>query len=122
MKITTLQDTNRQIELTPHECDILKQVATYLRDNFNDLEFSLRDFSLEEIQEALAILERYDSDKKIYVTNNEANLFIKIFSEVSALVADALIEENEDLINIPQSLFILLFDSLAAEKIRAGAR
>ena len=59
MNITTLENGDRSLELSEYELDILVRVITHLRDNYDDLEFAIRDFTVEQAESMLELLKKH---------------------------------------------------------------
>ncbi len=116
MKIITLENENRRLDLSKHERKILVQVATYLQDYYDDLEFDIRRFTTDQAQSARSILESNKDQDYLILSKKQTELIDKVFSEaenfMSDLIYDSKIDQEEDFETIPGELFDVLFDNL----------
>lgn len=83
MKITTLENGDRLLELSEYERDILIQVAEYLRDNYDDLEFAIREFTPEDVEYALDLLAKFDLEQGNVLTKDNLFTLMMVFGETS---------------------------------------
>ncbi|MDH5722131.1 MAG: hypothetical protein OEY94_02270 [Alphaproteobacteria bacterium] len=120
MKIETLENGDRKLELSEYERDILIQVVEYLRDHYDELEFSIRNFTLDQVNEVIGLLENFDIGKPNYFTEKKIKLLKRVFSEVDHLVGAPLIEEKEHWEDISYNLFKIIFDNLGSGKKYGG--
>jgi len=116
MKIITLENGDRRLELSEYERDTLIEVATYLRDNYDDLDFGAKNFTLEQVEAVLSLLNKPLHPTIFSISLAEIKLIKKVFREVNTLVESSVLDENEDLENISSDLFNLLFDNLGTGK------
>lgn len=120
MKITTVENENRQLELSEYERRILVQVSKYLHDYYGDLEFSIRHFTQNQVQSARLILEKNKDQNHIIISKDETTLLEDIFCYVDTfvndLIYDSKIEDNEDFESIAGSLSDLLYNNLRTKE------
>ncbi len=120
MKITTLENSDRQLELSRNERENLIQLATYLYDYYDDLEFSIRKFTRDQALVVRSVLEKNKDQSHVVISKDETILLEDVFSEaenfVSDLIYDAKIDTNADLEIICGDLFDVLFDNLRTKE------
>tara|TARA_R110002072_G_scaffold221419_1_gene378539 strand:- start:719 stop:1090 length:372 start_codon:yes stop_codon:yes gene_type:complete len=117
MKITTLENGDRQLELTQYERDTLIEVSTYLRDHYDDLEFSIRNFTLDQVNQVKSFLENFDVSKPNHFTEKKIRLIDRVFAETCNLVDSKILEEKEEWDDVSYNLNNLFFDNLQIKKI-----
>jgi len=120
MIITTLENSDRRLELSRNERENLIQLATHLHDYYDDLEFSIRKFTRDQVLAVQSVLEKNQDQSHIIISKDETILLEDVFSEaenfVSDLIYDAKIDRNEDLETICGDLFDVLFDNLRTKE------
>ena len=120
MKITTLENSDRRFELSDYERDILVQVATYIHNFFDDLEFSIRHFTKDQAQTVRSILEDKQGEDHQIISKEQTELIFKVFKEaenfVSDLIYDSKIDDNEDFETTCGDLFDILFENLTTQE------
>lgn len=125
MNITTLENGDRSLELSEHERDILVQVATYLRDYYSKLDFSIRNFTIDEVCSVISIIGNNNSNSYFVLTRDETKLIHRVFREatnfVNDLQYDSILGECEDMEIVSGELYDLLFENLEIGKLFSKA-
>ena len=111
MKITTLHNEDRQLELSEHDRQMLNQIVIYLRENFDDLEFSIRHFTLDEANSATDVVENMQDQSVAILDKKKIELLHEVTSE-TALIDPKILDNRDDWYNFLDKWNDLLFDNL----------
>ena len=111
MKITTLENEYRQLDLSEHDRQMLNQIVTYLRDHFDDLEFSILHFTLDEANNATEIIENIQTQSVAILDKKNTELLHEITSE-TAIIDSKILDDRDDWYNFLDKWNDLLFDNL----------
>lgn len=120
MNIITLENSDRSLELSGYERDILMQVLIYLRDNFDNLEFSIRNFTLEEANVAIKIIKNLQEKSTSTLSKEQIDLLHDVTWESKNLIDSALLDEREDWWEFLDKWNDFLFDNLEIGKTFDG--
>lgn len=122
MDIKTLENGDRLLTLSAYERDTLIEVATYLRDNYDDLEFSIRNFTPEQVNDVMAMLENFDVTQPNRFSEEDVEACETVFSEVNHLIESLILEEKEHWEDVSYELFRLTFYNLGTDKLYQGVK
>tara|TARA_B100001989_G_scaffold89693_2_gene62339 strand:- start:1615 stop:1986 length:372 start_codon:yes stop_codon:yes gene_type:complete len=116
MKIKTLENGDRQLELSEYERVTLIEVVTYLRDHYGDLEFSIRNFTLDEANEILSLLSTLLDNEITVITLDKVELFHKVTREADNLIISSILDEKDGWQKVLDDLYDMLFDNLGVSQ------
>lgn len=108
MNITTLENGDRKLELSEYERDILVQVITHLRDHYDDLEFSIQSYTLDQVNEAINLLDGFQTETTKNLSNDNIILLKNITASTTYLIDESFFDDDENLYEVSSDFSILL--------------
>ncbi|MDH5722673.1 MAG: hypothetical protein OEY94_05060 [Alphaproteobacteria bacterium] len=121
MNIETLENGDRQLELSQHERDTLIEVVTYLHDHYDDLDAVIRDFTRAEAKDVFNFFETFDVSQPNYFTEKKMRLIFNVLSETRYLIDAEILEENKHWEDVSDNLFDIIFENLKIRERFEGA-
>ncbi|MDH5722675.1 MAG: hypothetical protein OEY94_05070 [Alphaproteobacteria bacterium] len=113
MNIKTLENGDRKLELSEYERDILVRVVTHLRDHYDDLEFAIRDFTVEQADSMLELLKKLHVDQGNILSEDILYLLLTIIAETRQFLDGVeWYQENTDIILTMDKIISLVFNNI----------
>ena len=93
MEIKDLENGDKELTLTEQEHEILQRVLSYMDEHYDELEFSLRDFSKEDVKRVQGILAQ-NTVPLIKLNSEELKVIENVFAYASDLICDVTFEDE----------------------------